>query len=202
MGTRVCSCVRVRSRAGADDAIIRGMCASAMRSLRKAIHRWNTHGYSICVHKCMHVSISMRVWLSRRTDRRCGPAAHAPTCCVRARARVCVCGWVPTHPRRTVRARSVGGLPRVTSARRRSTRRTGSTRTLARGTPRVSPTCPRYAPPFRPGRRATAGRTHSAGVSGSSMRRGPSCAAGPPMRRGRVCVRRRVGTRMRGRPRV
>jgi hypothetical protein len=55
----------------------------------------------------------MRVWLTRRTDRRCGPAAHAPTCCVRARARACACDWAPTHPRRTVRARSVGGGPRL-----------------------------------------------------------------------------------------
>ena len=30
MGTRVCSCIRVRSRAGADDALIRGMRASAL----------------------------------------------------------------------------------------------------------------------------------------------------------------------------
>ena len=34
---RVCSCIRVRSRAGANDALIRGMCASATGSLRKAI---------------------------------------------------------------------------------------------------------------------------------------------------------------------
>ena len=35
---RVCdlayACIRVRSRAGADDALIRGVCASATRSLR------------------------------------------------------------------------------------------------------------------------------------------------------------------------
>jgi hypothetical protein len=42
--------------------------------------------------QCMHVSISMRVWLHGRTDRRCGPAAHARTCCVRARARACAIG--------------------------------------------------------------------------------------------------------------
>jgi hypothetical protein len=38
-------------------------------------------------------------------------------------------------------------------------------------------------------------------LGGSSMRRGPLCAAAPPMRSG-ACVRRRVGTRMRGCPRV
>jgi hypothetical protein len=30
------------------------------------------------------------------------------TCCVHAHARVCVCDWAPTHPRRTVRSRSAG----------------------------------------------------------------------------------------------
>jgi hypothetical protein len=48
MGTRVCSCVRVRSRAGADDARVRGMCASVARTLRKAIHRWNNHIHCMC----------------------------------------------------------------------------------------------------------------------------------------------------------
>jgi hypothetical protein len=37
---------------------------------------------------CMRVSTSMRGWPHRRTDRRCGPAAHAPTCFVRVRSRV------------------------------------------------------------------------------------------------------------------
>ena len=36
----------------------------------------------------------------------------------------------------------------------------------------------------------------------SSMRRGPLCAAATADGRARVCVRRRVGPRMRGRPRV
>jgi surface protein len=56
MGTRVCSCVRVRSRAGADDALIRGMCGSATRSLRNAIHRSNTHTHSVRIHNaCMYL---------------------------------------------------------------------------------------------------------------------------------------------------
>jgi hypothetical protein len=149
----VCSCARVRSPAGADGVLIRGMCASAARSLRKAIHRWNTHIHSISLYRlCMHVSISMRVWLHRRTalDRRCGPVAHAPTCCVRE------CACAIGRPR--IRADACERLPSAStaggSARRRSSRRRRLTRTSARGTPRVSPTCPRYAPPPRPGRRA------------------------------------------------
>jgi hypothetical protein len=60
-GTSVCSCVRVRLRAGADDALIRGLCASAKRSLRNAIHRMTTHMYSECVRNaCMYACISMR----------------------------------------------------------------------------------------------------------------------------------------------
>jgi hypothetical protein len=52
----------------------------------------------------------MRGWLHGRADRRCGARrARAPTCCVRARARVCACDdWAPTHPRRTLRAPSAG----------------------------------------------------------------------------------------------
>ena len=57
---RVCvlayACDRVRSRAGGDDALMRGMCASAARSLRKAIHRWNTHTHNVCIHNaCMNL---------------------------------------------------------------------------------------------------------------------------------------------------
>jgi hypothetical protein len=56
MGARVCSRIPVRSRAGADDAIMRGMCASATRSLCKAIHRWNTHIHSAIIpNACMYL---------------------------------------------------------------------------------------------------------------------------------------------------
>jgi hypothetical protein len=76
---------------------------------------------------------------ARRTD--------APTCCVRERA--CACGiGRPRIPADTCEhvpsVWTAGGL-----ARRRSTRRQGSTRTSARGTPPRSPTWERYAPkPF------------------------------------------------------
>jgi hypothetical protein len=70
----------VRSRARADEALICGMCASAARSLRKAIHRWNARTQYMYT-QCMHESISMRVWLHRRTPMR-ARRTHAPTCCV------------------------------------------------------------------------------------------------------------------------
>ena len=72
--------------------------------------------------------------------------AHAPHVCVRvcARARVRL-GAHASAPKRAsafLSASTAGG-----SARRRSCRRRRSTRTSARGTPLVSPRCPRYAPP-------------------------------------------------------
>ncbi len=110
MGTRVCSCVRVRSRSGADDARIRGICASATRSLRKAIHRCNTHIHSVCIHlACMY----LYPCASGYTDERIADAgpphtrAHVLRPCARACVRVCPT-WEHTHPRRHMRARSVG----------------------------------------------------------------------------------------------
>jgi hypothetical protein len=44
----------------------------------------------------------------RSAGRRCGADRCAPTCCVRARARVRVRDWAPMHPRRHMRARCVG----------------------------------------------------------------------------------------------
>jgi hypothetical protein len=106
MGTRVCYCIRVRSRAGADDALI----ASATRSLRKAIHRWHTHRYSICTHTaCMY----LYPCASGYTDERIADAgpphtrAHVLRPCARACAQVCPT-WAPTHPRRHMRGPSVG----------------------------------------------------------------------------------------------
>jgi hypothetical protein len=70
---RVRSCVRVRSRAGADDALIRGMCASATRSVRKAIHLWNTHIHSVVRPRAASVRLGARVRV------RLGARASAPT---------------------------------------------------------------------------------------------------------------------------
>jgi hypothetical protein len=92
------------------------------------VHRYMMHGMYLhpCVAGC--------------TDERIAdafPAAHVPTCCVRARARVCVCDWARTNPcRRMCACRRRG--PRVVRLGRRSTVRR-STRTSALGTPRQSP---------------------------------------------------------------
>jgi hypothetical protein len=156
------------------------------------------HAHTQCMYtQCMHVSISMRVGLHRRTDRRCGPAAHTRTCCVRARACVRVRSGAhasaPAHASACCRCR-----PRV--ARRAGVPVGGGVqREHRRVEHRVSHhvvRCMRRL--FGPARRATWGGTRSAGWS---MRRGPLCAAGPPMR-ARWCVRRSVGTRMRGCARV
>ncbi len=183
MGTRGCSCVRVRSRAGADDAPIRGSCASETRSLRKAIHRWNTHTYNIYIHT-MHACLYIHARLATPTNgspmrsRR----THARTCCVRARACACAFG----RPR--IRTDSCERVPSAWtaggSARRRSSRRRRSTPTSARGTLPRSPRCPWYAPPFRPGRRATAGGTRSAGRRCGAGR----CARRDRRRCARVCA--------------
>jgi hypothetical protein len=101
-------CVRVRSRAGADDARVRGMCASAARSLRKAIHRWNTHGYSMYIPAaCMY----LHPCASSYTDERIADAGppHTRAHVLRSvRARVCACDRARTHLRRHLRAPSVG----------------------------------------------------------------------------------------------
>ncbi len=88
MGTRVRSCIRVRSRAGADDALMRGMCASATRCLRNAIHGTRTGMvYRYMMHAC-----NLYPCASSYTDERIAgvgpPHTHARTCCVRVRARV------------------------------------------------------------------------------------------------------------------
>jgi hypothetical protein len=142
--------MRVRSRAGADDALMRGMCASATRSLCKAIHRWNTHIYSVCIpNACMY----LYPYASSYTDERIAdagpphtrahvlrPCARARACAIgRARIRAHTCERVPS-------AWTAGGSARSCSARRRR-----STRTSARGAPRVSRRWTMYAPPFRPG---------------------------------------------------
>jgi hypothetical protein len=174
--------------------------------VRPSIDRTRTYTvYVYTMHACiyMHARLATPMNGSPMRARR----THARTCCVRARARVCVCDWaracvrvrLGAHASAPTRASAFRRRhrPRVASARRHSRRRRRSTRTSARGTPPQCQTCSRYAPPFRPG-----GAPLQAGaLDGSSMRRGPLCAAAPRMR-SRVCQRRRVGTRMRGCPRV
>ena len=144
------------------------------------------HAHTQCMYtQCMHVSISMRGWLHRRTDRRCGRAAHTRARAASVRARVCVCDWAATHPapthasafrRRGPRVARLAGVP-LGGGVQREHRRVEHRRShhVARGMRRS----------FRPGRRATAGGTRSVG---SSMRRGPLCAAATADARARECA--------------
>jgi hypothetical protein len=118
---------------------------------------------------------------------------HARTCRVRARARVSVCDWAPTHPRRHMRARSAGVDRGWLGPQAFNSATAFSADIGAWNTARVttlSAVCAAYS---GPGGAPPRGGTRSAG---SSVRRGPLCAAAPPMR-ARACVRRRAGTRMR-----
>jgi hypothetical protein len=110
----------------------------------------------VCVHQCAMVM-----------DRLCAHAL-AGSCCG--------LGLIPQALNRASPSHRRG--PRAASARRRSTRRPRSTRTSARGTPRRSPRCPRYAP--LPARRRALWRRRSAG-----LRSGPARCA----RRHRRCAR-------------
>ncbi len=92
-----------------------------------------------------------------------------------ARVQSCAHASAPAHASAFPSASTAGG-----SARRRSARRRRSTRTSARGTPRLCRTWTMYAPPFRPGRRVTAGGTRSAVGR---------CGAGRRARRRRRCAR-------------
>jgi hypothetical protein len=196
--SRVCCCERVRSRAGADDALMRGMCASAARSLRNAIHLWNTHitVYVYPMHACSCIHAASY------TDERIADAgpphtrAHVLRPC--ARARVCACAIGRARIRADACERLRSAWTADGSARRHFTRRRRSTRTSARGTPLRSPFCPMYAPPFRPGGAPVrAGRARRAFDAARAVVRGSE----PPMR-ARACVRRHVGTRKRGSARV
>ncbi len=180
MGTRVFSCVRVRSRAVADDARIRGMCASAARSLRQAIDGTRTR-IAYVYHACMHLHLCAAGCPAERiTD--AGPP-HVCPCAASVRARVCACAIGRARIRADTCERVPSASTACGSARRRFSRLRRSTRTSARGIPLVSPRGPMYAPPFRLRRCATAGRTRSAG------RR---CGAGRCARRRRRCARARA----------
>jgi hypothetical protein len=193
-----CACVvlhTLRSRARADDALIRGMCASAARSLRKAID--GTRRGIVYVH-LMHACIYIYARLATPTNGSPMRARRTPTCCVRPRARVRVCDWACMYPRRHMRAPFRRRGPRVARLagvrvgssvqreHRRVEHRVGHNRVL----------CMRRL--FGPGRRTTAaGRARRVvdAWRGSSMRGGAADTRAPARRR-------RVGTRMRGCPRV
>jgi hypothetical protein len=153
----------------------------ATRSLRKAIHRWNTHIHRIRIlDACMHPHpCAAGCPDARVTDER---PLHTRAHVLRPCGRVCACAIGRARIRADTSERVPPAWTAGGSARRRSKTRRRSTRTSARGTPRQSSRCRGYAPPFRPGRRAAARRD---ALGGSSMRRGAA-----------------VGTRMCGCPRV
>jgi hypothetical protein len=177
MGTRVSSCVRVRSRAGADDAPIRGMCASAARALRTAIDGTRTEiVYIYTMHACIyiHARLATRTNGSPMRVRR----ADASTCCVRERVRVRVRfgahASAPTHAsafrRRRPRAARLAGVQLgvgVQREHRRLEHRVGHH--VAWGMRRP----------------CLGGAPRQDALGGSLVRRGPLCAAAPPMRAGR-----------------
>jgi hypothetical protein len=153
---RVCilayACDRVRVLTMREYAA----CARVRRAL--FVRPSMEHARTQCMYaQCMHVAVSMRVWLHRRADRRCGPP-HERAHVLRPCARACACAiGGPRIRADTCERLPVGGGPRAASARRRSTMRRRSTRTSARGTPPRSPRCIRYAPPLSAPGRATLG---------------------------------------------
>jgi hypothetical protein len=113
------------------------MCASVTPSLCNPIDGTRRSIYYMYT-PCMHVSLSMRVWLHGRTGRRCGPAAHTRPRAASVRARVCECAQLGrTHIRADTCERVPSAWTACGSARRRSSRRRRSTRTSARGTRRA-----------------------------------------------------------------
>jgi hypothetical protein len=159
---------RARVR-GADGTALRFVRASAVPSPHSIgpTHRdGSVFIYSTYTRPALDAYRRTRV-LSRR---RCATYAPRRAC---ARALVCVRG------RACIRANACEHFPPplsvVFSARRRSTRRRPSTRISARGTPRESRRCTRYAP--LPARRAP--RRTALGRSPTHAR--PLCAAAPPM---------------------
>jgi hypothetical protein len=196
---RVCKWVRVCDLAYACDrvrALTMRLCAACVRVRRALFVRPSIDGtrtgivYVYMMHACVFIHARLATRMNGSPMRARRTRAHVLRPCARmcaraiGRPRICAdtCERLPS-------ASTAGG-----SARRRSTLRWRSTRTSARGTPRLSPRCVRYAPPS-PARAARHRRRDALG--GSSVRRGPLCAAAPPMRV-RACVRRHVGTRMRG----
>jgi hypothetical protein len=179
--TRAYACGRVRAptmRGYAACARVR--CALFVRPSIGGTRTYTAYAY--LMHACIYIHARLATptngspMQARRT--------HSRTCCVRARARVRVCDLAPTHPRRHMRARSVGDGPRV--ARLAGVLLCGGVQREHRRVEHRA--CHRLEPGMRrlsgPGGAATAGGTRSAGWS---VRRGPLCAAAPPMR-ARACA--------------
>ncbi len=180
MGTRLRSCVRVRSRAGADDALIRGSFASAARSLRSAIHRWNTHIHSVRIHNaCMYLYPCAASCPDERIADARPPLTRAHV--LRPCARVCACAQLG-RPR--IRADTCERVPSAVERVRLGSQAFAYASAFnanigAWNTASVS-NMQSVCAAFSARRRTTAGGTRSA------ARR---CGAGRCARRGRRCVR-------------
>ncbi len=128
-----------------------------------------------------HASISMRGWLHRRTDRRCGARRTcAPACCVR----VCVCDLAPTHPRRHVLARSAG-VDRVWLGSQAFHQASAFNAHI--GVWNTAAVTSLYEVCAASPARAARHRGRAA-LGGWSMRRGPLCVAATADARARVCA--------------
>jgi hypothetical protein len=122
---------------------------------------------------------------------------HTPADVLRQCARLCACDLAPRHPRRHMRAPSVG-VDRVRFGSQAFNSASAFNANIgAWNTARVIDLRNVCAALVGPERRATAGGTRSAGRRCGSRRR-----AWRDRRCARACLRRRAGTRMRGRPRV
>jgi hypothetical protein len=183
--------MRVRSRAGADDALMRGMFASATRSLRNAIDGTCTgRVYRYMMHACIY--IHARSYTGERIADAGPPHTHAHVLRPCARARVCVCDWAPTHPRRPCeRVRSAWTA--CGSAGRRSSRRRRSARTSARGMYYVLPLTLM---------RSTAPALRTASSAACTTTGGPHCKRRTRLgARCQQCARRRLRAPRHRRPR-
>jgi hypothetical protein len=183
MGTRAFlayACDRVRALTMREyAACVRVRRAHFVRPSIDGTRTYTVHIYTM--HACIYIHARLATQMTGLPKQ--GPP---PTCAraLRPRARVCACAIGRARICADTCERVPSAWTADGSARRRSTLRMRSTRTSARGTPRLCRTWPTYAPPF-PARAARHRRPDALG--GSSMR---------------ARVSRRVGTRMRGCPRV
>jgi hypothetical protein len=160
---------RARVR-GADGTALPSLCASAVPCPHShgPTRMMDRYSYTVHAHTLPCTPIVVRAYRRGGHAPRTRPGA-------RACARSCVCAGAPASaPTRASTFRPP--LSVAFSARRRSTRRRPSTRTSARGTPRESRPCSRYAP--LPARRAHRGGLRSVGhrrMRGRCTRRRRRC---------------------------